>query len=229
MIPKIIHQTSRSLTPEEVRMGCRIRLLLPDWEYRIWSDEDNDKLVADRFPQYLSSFRSIKRGVVKADIARYMYLSVYGGLYLDTDYKIIRAIDDEILSHSCVLPISRDSESLFRLGNSVMCSEPGHPFWTDLIEHIFSDVRVIDLAESKIEKATGPEALTEFYMDRRGRYKDVFLPPRMMFHPPLTYWGFSFQGEATTVGVHLCWSSWRTKNMLGMIRRLAARKITSLY
>lgn len=185
-------------------------------------------MVEAHFPQYLSAFQSIKCGVVKADIARYMYLSAYGGFYLDTDYKVIRAIGDDLLSHHCLLPISRDSDSVFRLGNAVIGSESGHPFWFDFIERIFASVHLSDLPESQIEKTTGPEGMTDFYLERRAFYQDIFLPGREMFHPPLTYGGFSFQHRPATIGAHLCWGSWRTKNPLGMVRRLAVRKITSL-
>jgi len=204
-----------------------LRRVLSGWEHRMWTDHDNEQLVADQFPQYLSAFQSIRRGVVKADIARYVYLFAYGGFYMDTDYKVVRPIGEEILRHPCVLPVSRQSDSLFRLGNAVMGSEPGHRFWADFLERIFSQVGLDSLAESNIEKTTGPEGLTDFYLSRRDCYRDVFLPPRRIFHPPLTYGGFSFKNEAETVGAHLCWGSWRTKNLLGNVRRLAARKITS--
>jgi len=227
MIPKILHQTSRCMSPEEIRLRRRAQSKLPGWEFRLWSDAANEALVKHSFPQYIDQYRSIKRGVVKADIARYMYLSVFGGIYLDTDYKILRPIDDETLSYACVLPISRNSESIFRLGNAVLGSEPGHPFWDDFIAKIFGEGRIADLAESRIEAVTGPEGLTEFYLLNKNRYSDVYCPQREIFHPALSLGGLSFQGNRSTVGVHLCWGSWRTKNVAGMIRRLVQRKVTS--
>jgi hypothetical protein len=228
MIPRIIHQTSRHLTPEESRLGARMRAKLPGWEYRLWSDEENQALVDERFPQHAVIFRNIKRGVVKADIARYMYLAAFGGFYFDTDYKLVRPLEEQMLSYACVLPISRSSGTLFRLGNAVMGSEANHPFWTDFIDHIFLRVELSDLAEDNIEKTTGPEGLTDFYLDRRHLYGDIYLPPRETFHPPLTQFGFSFLKGKTTVGAHLCWGSWRSKGPLGLVRALAVRKLTSI-
>lgn len=227
MIPKIIHQTSKKLTPEEDRLGRRIRGILPGWEYRFWTDAENESLVEERFPEYLSIFRRIRRGVIKGDIARYMYLSVFGGFYFDTDYKVLRAIDEETLSHGCVLPVSRGSGSSFRLGNAVMGSKAGYPIWTDFIAHIFSTVGLIDLAESKIEEVTGPDGLTKFYRAREHMYDDIYLPARPIFHPAHTCRGFSYQKGPMTVGVHLSWGSWRTKNPLKAILRLTRRKVTS--
>jgi mannosyltransferase OCH1-like enzyme len=229
MIPRIIHQTSRGLTPEEVRLAHRIRTLLPGWEYRIWNDQETEALVGDWFPRYLSSFRSIQRGIVKADIARCIYLFVYGGFYFDTDYKLLHPIDVGMLSHPCVLPVSRDSDSLFRLGTAVLGSEQNHPFWKDFLEHVFSQDQLSDLVEADVEKTTGPEGLTSFYLERSDLYRDVFLPPREVFHPPITHMGFAFQRESETIGVHLCWGSWRTRSLLGNLRNVAVRKFTSLY
>jgi mannosyltransferase OCH1-like enzyme len=227
MIPKIIHQTSKTLTPEEDRLGRRMRRILRGWEYRFWTDTENESLVEERFPEYLSIFRRIRRGVIKADIARYMYLLAFGGFYFDTDYKVLRFIDDETLSHACVLPISRGDKTSFRLGNAVMGSKPGHPFWTDFIEHIFSTVGLIDLAESKIEDVTGPDGLTRFYVARKQMYRDIYLPEKPIFHPAHSCRGFLYEREPMTVGVHLSWGSWRTKNPLKAVVRFTRRKITS--
>jgi hypothetical protein len=39
--------------------------------------------------------------------------------------------------------------------------------------------------------------------------------------------GFSSRRGMETIGVHLCWGSWRTANPLGMMRRIIHRKLTS--
>ena len=153
----------------------------------------------------------------------------FGGFYFDTDYKLLHPIDEEMLSHSCVLPVSRNSSSLFRLGNAVLGSEPNHTFWNVFIERIFSQVQLNDLAEADVEKTTGPEGLTSFYLEQSDLYNDIFLPPREVFHPLTTHMGFGFERGAATVGVHLCWGSWRKKSPLRNLRGFAVRKLTSLY
>lgn len=230
MIPRIIHhKTSRGLSPEEIRLAQRLRKLLPGWEYRLWNDQDSETFVRDHFPQHLSSYQSIRHGVVKVDVLRCMYLFVYGGFYFDTDYKLLRSIDDDMLSHSCILPLSLDRDPLFRIGNTPIGSEPGHPFMKDYPDHVLSRFQLGDLAEANIEKTTGPEGLTNFYLGRKSFYKDIFMPPKEVFHPYITYKGFGFKKESVTMGVHLCWGSWRTKSPLGKLKTLTRRKLTSLY
>ena len=233
LIPKIIHQTAptKKLTWEERRVIRRMRSILAGWQYNLWDDDDNDRFVAGHFPQYLDQYRLIKRGVVKADLARYMYLYVHGGFYFDTDYKMLAPIGEDLLSHSCVLPVSRgDSRQLsgMRLGNAVMGSVPRHAFWSDFLRELFNGGALENLPEDKIEKTTGPEGLTNFLIANRHKYPDVFLAPRHIFHPPLTRANFSYQASPSTVGAHLCWGSWRTKNILRLARNLSMRKITAL-
>jgi mannosyltransferase OCH1-like enzyme len=222
-----LNEAAKTLTPEERRLCRRMRRLLPDWEYRFWTDASVDALVQEVFPQHLKAFRAIKRAVVKADIARYMYLFSQGGFYFDIDYKMLQPIDHEMLSHGCVLPLSRSSESSFRIGNAVMGSEPGHPFWRDFIGHIFSTGELTDLAERKVEETTGPDGITAFFLSRRHLYPDIYLPERPVFHPVHTHAGFLSKTEPRTIGIHLSWGSWRTKNLLKAMVRFARRKVTS--
>lgn len=246
MIPKIIHQSMLSnfneppkkLTAEERRLCRRMRQIMPDWEYRFWTDATVDIMVQEVFPQHLKVFRTIQRGVVKADIARYMYLFACGGFYFDLDYKLLRAIDEETLSHECVLPLSRGrsdapahlteiSYEHFLLCNAVMGSEAAQPFWADFITQIFSTKGLAELTESRVVEVTGPDGLTAFYLSRRHRYSDIYIPERSIFHPVHILGGLLSQTEPKTVGIHLSWGSWRTKNPLGAMRRLIQRKVTS--
>jgi mannosyltransferase OCH1-like enzyme len=233
MIPKIIHQTAptKNLSWEERRMTSRMTSILKGWEYVFWDDSDNDRLVAQYFPQFIERYRQIKRGVVRADLARCMYLYVHGGFYFDTDYKILAPIGDDILAKNCVLPISRGSTnemSSVRLGNAVMGSAPRHPFWHDFLDDLFSSGSLGNLTEDRIEKTTGPEGLTRFFFQNHHNYADVFLPAREIFHPQLTAANFSYEMSDKTIDAHLCWGSWRTKQIPRLARNICTRKITAL-
>ena len=212
-------------------MSSRMRTILKDWDYTLWDDSDNDRLVAEFFPQFVEQYRRIERGVVRADIARCMYLYVYGGFYFDTDYKILSPIGDELLKQSCVLPISRGSvDDIYslRLGNAVMGSSSRHPFWKDFLDNLFSNDSLKNLSEDSIEKTTGPEGLTRFFVRNRSRYSDVVLPAREIFHPKLTTGNLSYETRNGTLGAHLCWGSWRTKYLPRLARNICTRKITAL-
>lgn len=229
MIPRIIHQTVRNvneLTWEEKRLTKLSLKNLPQWEYHIWDDEQNASIVKTYFPQYWDQYNRIGKGVAKADIARYMYMAIYGGFYFDTDYKIIKEVPADILSENCVLPISRKD---FRLGNGVLASMPKHQFWYDLLEDIFADERLNNLKENQIEKTTGPEKVTDFYLRNKSKYTDLCLPEKEIFHPNIVCKGFIPLLKKETIGVHFCWGSWRSKsNIFSAMINLLRRKVQAL-
>jgi mannosyltransferase OCH1-like enzyme len=231
MIPKLIHQTSASkdISFEERQLQKRLRRILPDWELKLWDDADNAKLVLRTFPAYYSSYDRLRKGVAKADIARITYMYVYGGFYLDTDYKLFRRIGDDILRNTCVLPISRNNDPRspeFRVCNSVLGSTPNYQFWRDFVCHIFENQNVDLVDEYNLEKITGPEGLTNFYLENLSRYPEIHLPRRNSFHPLITCRGLSYEKGHSSYGAHLCWGSWRTKNLAKRIKTMAVRKIT---
>lgn len=46
----------------------------PDWEFRLWTDQDNDALVQEHFPWFLSRYETYEEPVMRADSVRYMYM-----------------------------------------------------------------------------------------------------------------------------------------------------------
>jgi mannosyltransferase OCH1-like enzyme len=247
MIPRIIHQTapSKTLTPEEMRV-LRVNMrLLPEWEFRFYDDSDNDRVMAEAFPEFCDTFRSIRRGVVQADIIRCVYLYHYGGWYLDTDYRILRTLEGTVINseysrgrlsgakvdlkeQSIILPVSgtpgRDQHIVC---NSILASEKGHPFWRAFIEHLFSNDKLISLDEHSVEGLTGPLGLSRFYLENKDQFPNVCLPLKQYFHPKITSWGFSYEHHPDNYGVHWCWGSWRSKRLPRKIKNILTRKITS--
>jgi mannosyltransferase OCH1-like enzyme len=235
MISKILHQTAatRHLTWEERTLLKRAKHLLPDWEYKLWTDDDILAVMQRHFEPLIDQFLQIKRGVVIADIGRYAALYEHGGIYLDTDYKLIRP-PDQYLDASCILPIEEGNieQSLetdaFKLGNAFLGSIPRHDFWKDFLAHVFTNVSTEDFNHGNPVATTGPVAITQFWQRYRKHYPDIRLPAKVEFYPALAGLNFSFAGTADTIGVHLCWGSWRGKQSLQKYRNIIRRKITSL-
>jgi mannosyltransferase OCH1-like enzyme len=241
MIPAIIHQTAKSeLSWEEHQIRRRMRRMLPGWEYRMWNDRENESLIEKHFPRHIDAYRHIRKGVVRADIARYAYLWVSGGFYFDTDYKLLQPIADEMRRHHCVLgieehpytkiePDGRETHLGLKLGNACIGSVPGYSLWNDFIDHIFSQSALDTLTEDEIVPRTGPRGLSNYYLAHRDRYPDVQTYPQRVFYPVLRYSNFWHDSDATTVGVHLSWGSWRNKSGALRMRNFLRRKLTALY
>jgi len=228
MIPRIIHQTSREAAiPEQwLAFQSRARALHPDWEYHHWTDADNLQLIREAVPQWRSLYESLPRGIMKADMIRYVYLLVYGGVYLDFDYEMLRAFD--ILDQSLVLPLSRGSSSDGGpdLGNCIMASEPGHPFWTAVLEELRRGMGKLkrEPLEDEVIVLTGPGLLSRVY---RG-LKDtggICMPSRDAFHPPLPSNEREYAelvASETCYGIHHCDGTWTAKTISERIRRRIA-------
>ena len=241
MIPTIIHQTAKSaLSWEENQLCRRLRRMLPGWEYRLWNDHENESLIASHFPHHLALYRSIRKGVVRADIARYAYLAVHGGFYFDTDYKLLRPIGEDMRRNACVLGIEehpytktdgegRETHLGLKFGNAGMGSAAGYPLWRDFIDHIFSQSALDNLTEDEIVPRTGPRGLSNFYLGNRERYPEVQPYPQRVFYPVLRYGNLWQDSDATTIGVHLSWGSWRNKSGTLRMRNFLRRKLTALY
>lgn len=80
-IPKIFHQSLKTLElPVRFRhwsLSCRRKH--PDWEWVVWTDEDNLALVQKHFPWLEEAYRGLPGVIYQADLARNLYMYIYGG------------------------------------------------------------------------------------------------------------------------------------------------------
>jgi hypothetical protein len=86
-IPKIIFQTSLK-KPEQYLINM-IKIQAPLWKYEHYTDSEIIdffiKNPLNDFPLIIEKFNSIKGGAHKADLFRYYYLYINGGVFLDSD------------------------------------------------------------------------------------------------------------------------------------------------
>ena len=90
MIPKIIHQTWKTDIPPSkwIPFIEKVKKLNPEWEYILWTDADNDEFVKTNFPDFYNVFNNFSRGIMRADVIRYLIMYKIGGVYLDLDYEV---------------------------------------------------------------------------------------------------------------------------------------------
>ena len=80
-IPRLLHQSWKSTEiPKRVQAWSRsCRQLNPDWEYVLWTDEDNRMLVERFATQFVSTYEGLYSEIYRADAARLFYVLVFGG------------------------------------------------------------------------------------------------------------------------------------------------------
>uniref|UniRef100_A0A1I8HS87 Glycosyl transferase n=1 Tax=Macrostomum lignano TaxID=282301 RepID=A0A1I8HS87_9PLAT len=111
----------------------------PGWTYVLWRDADLDRFVAKHYTGALQKFRSLKENIMRVDMARYLILHHFGGVYADLDYTLVRSLDP-FLKYTAVVPIETEAFALLYFGMSTwppdllgnpafMFSAPQHPFF----------------------------------------------------------------------------------------------------
>ena len=223
-ITRIIHQTWKdNVVPDKwLEYQQKVKALHPDWEYKLWTDSDNDAFIEKHYPELFPIYNEYPKPVMKADVIRYAIMDQMGGLYLDLDYEMLRAFD--LNDHHVVLPLSRskafgDNEN--RIGNCILASEPGHPFWKKVLQDLTENPFKIGQDELDVEKATGPLLLTRIYQS--GKWPDITTPERLFFHPPSPRSPKAYQSildNNTSYGIHHAHGSWRDPQWRKFLRKL---------
>lgn len=214
MIPKLIHQTAKDavVPPEWVAVVDRARALHPDWQYRLWTDADSIALIREERPKLAIVFDAVPRKVMRADIIRCFLMERFGGLYFDLDYEFLKPFD--FVNSRVVLPRESDDDKPVFLGNAVFASEPGHPFWTAMLDHIetYAFDAYSEVSEEDVIDLTGPGLVTEIYRTGFMNSVDIHIPRRREFNPAIPKTQAERESlirKGVAYGIHYCHGSWR--------------------
>ncbi|KAH8118313.1 hypothetical protein DFH11DRAFT_1723237 [Phellopilus nigrolimitatus] len=159
-IPRIIHQTWKSETlPDRwksVSQECRD--MMPDYEYRLWTDADSREFIAKEYNWFLGTFDAYTYPIQRADAIRYFVLYHFGGVYLDLDVGCRRRLD-RLLVHPVILPKTIP----VGVSNDLMFSEKGHPFMAQTIHNLVTFDHSWVLNYPTVMFSTGPMFLSAQY------------------------------------------------------------------
>lgn len=185
-IPKIIHQIwlsrdNRKTIPEKYLNYLQTWLdLHPDWEYKLWTNNDIEKLNLENKDLYN---RAINYGE-RSDIARYEILWRFGGLYIDTDFQCIKPFD---LLHYCYdlytgieLPaMASFLQHRIIMANGLIGVRAKHP----VMQACINKLR-ISLHEKDIINRSGPLLFMNAFMQHANKNGNVDIAlPAFYFYP----------------------------------------------
>uniref|UniRef100_A0A1I8JCM8 Glycosyltransferase family 32 protein n=1 Tax=Macrostomum lignano TaxID=282301 RepID=A0A1I8JCM8_9PLAT len=146
-VVRIFHQSWKTskLPPRFQRWSESFSQCLPDWQRRLWTDEDNEKLVAKHFAWFLPTYKKLHQPVQKADVSRLLYMYKYGGAYCDLDCECLNPFGHLFVNVSLAFgamaghstgPEDDRYMTEGQVENSFMYSVPGHPFVMELIKQV---------------------------------------------------------------------------------------------
>lgn len=126
-IPKLIWQTAKSKPhPNSHDLIKSFIDLNPDYEWLFMDDSRCEQFIRDHFNQeFYDMYKSLPFGVMRADVWRVAVVYVYGGVYVDTDCRCIKPINEWLKPEdSLIVGEEMDNGDLF---NCMFASIPKHP------------------------------------------------------------------------------------------------------
>lgn len=144
MIPRTLHMVwvGPPMPEHLARYAVRWQELHPDWEYRLWREDDlrwldNQDLfdrAAELSPRNVGQFAS--------NIARLEILLRHGGVYADCDMEPRKRIDPllECEAFTAWHPAAIGLDDHTYLTNALMGAVPGHPAFASLVEGLRDNV-----------------------------------------------------------------------------------------
>lgn len=219
MIPHIIHYCWFGGTPmPDMAQECidTWRRLMPDWEYRLWNEENFDP---DSTPYTREAYAAGKYAFV-SDYVRLWALREHGGVYLDTDVRLLRPLDP--LMNLDAFAGFEGSKHL-PIGTCVLASRPKGEWVTSMLGlydklHFLRPDGSPDLT-TNVQRLTTAMLSHGFQPDGREQdYRDLHIYPVDYFSPRHTT-GEYLRTENTYCD-HLGLGSWAEKPR-GWKQRLA--------
>jgi mannosyltransferase OCH1-like enzyme len=208
MIPKKIMQTWKTTQiPDDWKTSpLSIQKFLPHWEYVLMTDEDNIEFVKKYFPNLLFWFISLKFPIQRADVIRYMWLYINGGVYMDLDIEIVADIEELFVNSNVetwLLKAPRNFAGHFT--NFFMASAPKNLFWIEVLNECVKPIDAwVILPHHVISQQTGLAALTRAVS--KWRKPIVLLPQGPMV--PCDYCSHSHCQKPFTYTKFLKGKSW---------------------
>lgn len=227
-IPRIIHQLWKTDDiPARWRSAvASVRRYHPGWEYRLWTDPEIDRYVREKHPDFHPIFAGFERGIMRADVFRYILMSDLGGLYCDLDFEFLRPYEHDgaevILSHEFSIAYG---DEINQIANYVFASAPGHPLWGDLLAELKANPPSTS-TYLDVVAATGPVFLTRVfgshaYQGVRITEKPVFSPQRLHIAAERKI----LRNSGVTYGFHWGSGSWKER----LTPTYARKKLAKLF
>ncbi|MCF7786123.1 MAG: hypothetical protein K9N47_08370 [Prosthecobacter sp.] len=141
MIPRIIHQSWKTADVPTSMLEFQDSWIRhhPGWEYRLWSDADNDRLIHEHYPQFEEAFHRFSPPIVKIDFIRLAYVHCFGGLYTDVDFEALRPLDSLLSDDRLTIGVENGGIGIPMRGrpfilNAFIASPVGHPLLLQIMQ-----------------------------------------------------------------------------------------------
>lgn len=204
-IPKIIHYCwfgSKQIPELETKCMNTWKKVLPDYEFMLWNEETFDV----NSTEWTRTAYELKKYAFVSDYVRLWALQKFGGIYMDTDVKVIKSFDP-LLSDEAFLCFEDVAGSI--IASCVIGATRNHPNIQQLISYYDRsfDMKVIEDNEANVIALT--DNLKKHGLELNGKeqvLEHAHIYPRPYFCP-MDFWG-NWDKTDNTYCVHMFSGSW---------------------
>jgi mannosyltransferase OCH1-like enzyme len=202
LIPKIVHQqySSEKNVPRHLRENMeKFKTNNPDYLYLFWGDAELEIFVKRFHPFLYQVYTNLPQPILKADLARYLLLETFGGVYSDLDTVPLRPLKDWADGHEkqvgfmagIEVDTTREDWRKWYPRSLGLCqwtfaAAPGHPILSKTIYQAIKNVKSISISNPiHVVEMTGPAVWTDAILDYLLPQKVVESDLRNMETPKL--------------------------------------------
>lgn len=212
-IPKLIHYIWLGPKPlDELSKKCMKtwEQFLPDYEVKCWNDENSLEIIKKN--KYAFQAYQAKKYAFVSDYLRLYVLFHYGGIYMDTDVKVVKNLDC-FLKYSAFTSFENDG----MIPTALMGSEK-YGLWVKYLLEYYDNHEFI-LKDGKFDFTTNVKVITDMSLklglipngQRQVLEYDVHIFPREYFCPLDTRNSRNNNITNNTYAMHLFNGSWTPK------------------
>ncbi|KAK3242623.1 hypothetical protein CYMTET_47687 [Cymbomonas tetramitiformis] len=197
-IPRRIFQVWKTNQLHKIRGHILLGILSwmhthPCYEYILLSDKDIDEFIRGEHKQYLRDYRSLQNHGEKADLARYLYMWSYGGVYADVDTVAVQSLDNLLRAEDhIVVGLENDLKEKATMVEWVYARQRGaslhcwaaakeNPVVRSLIKRVIANIRSPeDVYEEIKQRRIGRVGhLETIFKTGPGPFSDALLDPKL--------------------------------------------------
>jgi len=137
-IPKIIHQIWVGSKPVPSSAQAFKQSWIdkhPGWEYKLWTKETVGEIIDLFTAEHKKIYEECNDPIEQANILRYYILYVYGGVYVDMDFRCLKSFEELHHYYDFYVGIStHDCKEI--VCNALISATPGHAILKSIIENM---------------------------------------------------------------------------------------------
>jgi mannosyltransferase OCH1-like enzyme len=132
-IPKILIQTYKNKNKVPQKVFDNIKKFASDYEYRFFEDKDCINFIKNNFSNdVLEGYQRLQNGAHKADLFRYCYLYINGGVYIDIKTELMKPLNEIFNKNYVYSVLSKVKNTIYQ---GIIATPPKKELFKKLIDH----------------------------------------------------------------------------------------------